>query len=228
MQFDYIGRLLPEVIEEIGEALRSRPLATFMHLRNEFREKFQGLHRMINDILADNGGEITWEERIADYSRTALRREAADGDDSRTDQVPQRQAGERVTVIRHSYPILGTDLVDDRHDPEALLRQVIQRLEAACEFYGLTETDSIEDGVFRHSARSLEFAVTDIERVQRWLATPKLFFSRKNREMLVAYRNSTLQTPMYHVTDTGFFEVDPLGGTTGTGLLIGSSAVPFS
>jgi hypothetical protein len=195
-QFDKIGRVLPDVLEEVPRLLASSVAVDFQTHRKQFADSCEALFNFLYRAIIDDGGILRWEVSAADYSRTALDRERVADDN-------EGPRGKRVVRLHRKYQIQGGELFNVNFTPLSALTKVRDTLQQTTEFYYQSATDQIDGEEFRYWKRALGNAADLLERVQRTLFAIPAFYQLENRSVIVAIRNGQMRDAAYSVTNTG-------------------------
>jgi hypothetical protein len=200
-QYDRFAQIIPEFLDEVTRLQKHPSVAAFMRCRSDLA-RMQGLNKMLLSAVLHTSGYISVDERLIDYSGTALERETGDGGDETTATGGEAR-GERVTYYRKRYRIRGAEFVDTRIDLESLLFRARDAATRAARFYAVRETDAIEDEEFFHFRELLSDAVNEAEQAARALHALGVFFEPVHINAVISIRNAQLDNPAYEVSGRG-------------------------
>ena len=183
--FERVGRVLPELHEELIEHMRAPSVSIFSTLRSRWLAEFGPLH----EWLVRRGDELKWIERHTSYAGSSTQKETDDNDYGKT-------KGSKVVTEERTYRIRGASWLHVAKSPEESLKRLIARVYELKAFFS-SKTQGISDAEIHGRIASARRLVQDCGDLEALSMAPLEFFAPGNLSKIVEVRNLGLAESSY-------------------------------
>ncbi|MEM7222292.1 MAG: hypothetical protein AAF495_04895 [Pseudomonadota bacterium] len=195
LKLDDIYPIMSDLLRELDHLAGAPSINTFGAVRRQFSESMRGVWNVASGAAFHEGGELSFDVTIADYSKTSLKRE---GKDAESDNGgTKRLQGQSFQRHRATYQISGWEFADPKVDLSQQLNEAISVTGSYLRGNRSIDTDSMSTNELRGRVQQVQSLIAMLETLERLSQSLPAFFSRENMRYLAEYRNSQLDVHAY-------------------------------